>query len=119
MRFFQWLKSRFEMAPLNRVSAVNCHSNLIELKWSGGSTASIAIDDIRRVVIRTTDRGPFDDDVFFVIEATTGRFVIPQQAAVAGDLLSNLQELPGFDHEAVIESIGCVENREFLCWEKV
>ncbi len=95
------------MAPINRVAAVTCDDHTIEFRWTGGSTASVTWDEIQRVLIRTTDRGPFDDDVFFVVEASGKSFVIPQAAAGATQLLERLQQLPGFDNEAVINSMGC------------
>jgi len=118
MRLFRWIKSRFEMAPINRVSVVACDSTALQFQWARGSTTSIHWDDVQRVLIRTTDRGPFDDDVFFVVEASGENYVIPQQAAGAEQLLSRLQQLPGFDNEAVIESMGCTDNKDFLCWER-
>lgn len=118
MRLFRWIKSRFEMAPINRVSVVTCGSTTLQVQWARGSTASIHWDDVQRVVIRTTDRGPFDDDVFLVLETPGRSYVIPQAAAGAGDLLGRLQQLPGFDNEAVIESMGCTDNRDFPCWER-
>jgi hypothetical protein len=73
---------------------------------------------VQRVLIRTTDRGPFDDDVFFIVETSGKNYVIPQQALGAGQLLESFQQLPGFDNEAVIDSMGCTDNKDFLCWER-
>jgi len=118
MSLFRWFKSRFEMAPINRVSVVTCDSTTLQFQWARGTTASIHWDEVHRVVIRTTDRGPFDDDVFLVLEASGRSYVIPQQAVGADELLGRLQQLPGFDNEAVIESMGCTDNKDFLCWER-
>jgi hypothetical protein len=106
------------MAPINRVSVVMCDAATLQFRWTRGTTASIHWDDVQRVVIRTTDRGPFDDDVFLVLVTCSRSYVIPQQAAGAKELLSRLQQLPGFDNEAVIESMGCTDNRDFPCWER-
>jgi hypothetical protein len=118
MRFFRWLNSRFERAPVNRVAVVRCGDNVIDMDWPRGSRVSLSIDELRRVIICTTDGGPFDEDVFFVLEADESRYFIPQGAAGAAELLAFLQELPGFDNKAVIESMGCTDNREFVCWER-
>jgi len=32
--------------------------------------------------------------------------------------MQGLQNLPGFNNEAVIESMTCVENKRFVCWQK-
>jgi hypothetical protein len=118
MNFLRWIRSRFEMAPVNRVRAVNCEDEALEFRWALGSAAFAKWDDVQRVLIRTTDRGPFDDDVFLVMETSERRYVIPQTAVGAAQLLDRVQRLPGFDNEAVIESMGCTENSEFLCWER-
>ena len=75
MNILRWFKSKFEMAPLNRVAAVTCDDQCIKFRWARGSTASVTFDDIQRVLIRTTDQGPFDDDAFFVIETADSNFV--------------------------------------------
>jgi hypothetical protein len=119
MRILRWLKLRLPRVKFERVSAVRCCGAVIELKWPLRSNAEVAIEEIRRVTIQTTDEGPFDCDVFFVVETIAGRrCFIPQDLAGADDLLILLQKLPGFDNKAVIEAMACVEDRKFLCWEK-
>jgi hypothetical protein len=44
--------------------------------------------------------------------------VIPQAAPGASQLLERLQQLPGFNNQAVIDSMGCTDNKQFLCWER-
>jgi hypothetical protein len=76
-------------------------------------------EDLVRVEIVTTDRGPWDDDLFYVLTSREGRdLVVPSEAPQSAEVLVRLQRLPGFDNQAVIESAGCTENRRFLCWEK-
>lgn len=118
MRFLRWLKPR-EMAPINRVAAVTCDDQNINFRWAWGSTASVSLNEVQRILIRTTDQGPFDDDVFFVLETAGKNFVIPQAAPGASQLLEYFQQLPDFNNEAVIDSMGCTDNKEFLCWERV
>ena len=118
MRFLSWFKPR-EMAPINRVAVVTCDDQKINFRWAWGSTASLEMDEVRRVLIRTTDQGPFDDDVFFIVETTCKNFVIPQAVTGASQLLEHFQQLLGFNNEAVIDSMGCTDNKEFLCWERV
>lgn len=70
---------------------------------------------VREIRIRTTDEGPFLDDFFWVFVDLAG------EERVAPDLpglLEQLQGLPGFDNQAVIEASGCTEQREFLCWRR-
>jgi len=74
---------------------------------------------LQKVAIITTDKGPFECDFFWVLVGDGGgEFMIPQEAEGTGHLLARFQELPGFDHEAVIDASACTDNRTFLCWER-
>ena len=87
-------------------------------RWPGGSVDSIAWDDLLAVVIRTTDQGPMQEDVFLVLRSAGGDCVIPQSNEITDDLLVRFQRtLPGFDSMAVIQATGSTENATFVCWE--
>ncbi len=118
MGIMQWLRSRFNRTPRNLITEVRCENQVIELTWRDGTTNSVAVDDLYRVLIVTTDCGPYDDDVFFVIQTVDVGYIIPHGLAVDGELLECLQKLPDFDNEAVVRAMGSVENEEFLCWQK-
>jgi hypothetical protein len=84
-----------------------------------GLREHVAWGDIARISIVTTDRGPWLEDVFFVLDSRSGGgCVVPQDLAVRGGLLEALQSrLDGVNNAAVIEAMGCAENREFTIWE--
>ena len=67
--------------------------------------------------IRTTDQGPIRDDVFLVLRSRGGDCVISQTDETTDRLLEWLQTLPGFDNEAVLQAMACIENVTFVCWE--
>ena len=79
---------------------------------------SVPWSDIDRIVIHTTAQGPFDDDVFFVVETSTTSFWIPQPAPGVDTLLQRFQQWDGFQSAQVIEAMSCCENSEFVCWER-
>jgi len=118
MRLFQWFKDKFKHAPANRVTEVTFGDDAVELRWPRGPNETVRWSDVQRIVIRTTDRGPFDEDVFFVLEAAEDTFVIPQGADGVTELVERIQQLPGFNNEALIESMGCTDKKLFLCWER-
>lgn len=75
--------------------------------------------EIAEVRIRTTDRGPFTDDVFWEVATTDGGtvHVVPGSApgidgllAIAGTVLI------GFDHMAVVRALGSTANAVFRIW---
>jgi len=85
-----------------------------------GEVEILSWDDLHEVGIVTTDEGPLSEDVFFVLLAAdraTG-CVIPQFSEGSQELLSRLQELKGFDSEAVITAMSTTSNSKFVCWEK-
>ena len=63
----------------------------------------------------TTSRGPFEEDVFFVLTYTDGS----TKAVPLGegeDLLTELQQLPGFDYETFIEAMAVTEEGVSVLW---
>src|ERR1051326_8492778 len=113
-----WLAARFPNWPVNRVARVAADDAGLRFERVSGGHEQVPWDEVVRVLIRTTDKGPFDDDVFFVVETTRESLAIPQPARGCDEFLRALQQLPGFDNAAVIDAMGCAENREFLCWER-
>jgi hypothetical protein len=87
-------------------------------RWPDGTVASVAWDQLRSVEIRTTEAGPFAEDVFLVLHADDSDCVVPQEAEGFGGLLERLQRLPGFDHEAISAAMTCTDNATFPCWRR-
>jgi hypothetical protein len=85
-----------------------------------GVEEKIRWDELDEVSILTTDEGPFVDDVFFCLLASDGKSgcVVPQEAEGSQRLLERLQQLPGFDNEAVVKAMGTTTNAKFLCWKR-
>ena len=85
-----------------------------------GVEERIRWDELHEVGILTTDEGPIQEDVFFLLIASDGKSgcVVPQGAEGCGHLLKRLQKLPGFDNEAVIRAMGSTSNGKFLCWKR-
>jgi hypothetical protein len=82
------------------------------------SVERVAWQDLQSVEIVTTDDGPPATDAFWVLRGTTSSCVIPQGATGERQLVERLQELPGFDHEAVIEAFGKTANGRIVCWRR-
>lgn len=86
-----------------------------------GTTRSICWEDLARVTIRTTDEGPWVEDVFWLLEDAAGqvRVVYPGGAHGGQELLAAMQErLPGFDDRQVLEAMGSTGNAAFRVWER-
>ena len=90
------------------VSSNNPNGRIDTVEWK----------DLNSVEIVTTDKGPILPDVFWVLNGSGTKCVIPQGATGEMELLDRLQKLPGFQNEALIKAMESIENARFLCWEK-
>jgi len=118
MGLFEWLKSQF--APSSREPSFRLliDESGVKCERAGGLVEFVAWDDLQKVAIVTTDEGPFGEDVFFVLHGCEDGCVVPQSAPHSDALLERLQALPGFDNESVVQAMGCVDNHEFVCWDR-
>ena len=70
-----------------------------------------------QVALMTTSRGPFEEDVFFVLTYDGGsNNAVPLGEAT--ELLPRLQELPGFDNETFIGAMGVSEEGISRLWRR-
>jgi hypothetical protein len=84
----------------------------------GGLTESVLWEDLSAVFIETTDQGPFEPDLFWILVGEDSGCVVPIGAVGEEDLLNALQGLPGFDNEAVMAAMTSVTNQRFTCWKR-
>jgi hypothetical protein len=83
-----------------------------------GIRETLLWSELQEVSIITTDGGPYVDDMFWELRGTSNGCLVPSQAEGTKELLSKLQELPGFNNDAVIHAVGSVEHAKFLCWQR-
>lgn len=81
---------------------------------------SIAWSDLAEVSIVTTDEGPFQEDVYFLLsdDAKKKGCAVPQRADGSQLLFERLQTLPDFNNEAAISAMGSTANDRFVCWRR-
>jgi len=58
---------------------------------NGFCTKRFTLSDLQEVYIKTTDKGPFACDVFFILVTNKGRVKIPQDLPACNVLLNKLQ----------------------------
>jgi hypothetical protein len=83
-----------------------------------GKTETVRWDDLQEVGILTTDEGPAVDDVFWMLIGSEGGCAVPSEADGMTELLPRLQQLPGYDNQAVILAMGSTSNARFVCWRR-
>ena len=101
-----------------RVVTVAVGASGVCCTWPDGSREAIGWETLLAVEIVTSDAGPFVEDVFWMLRGTRGNCRVPQEADGSGALLDRLQQLPGFDNEAVIAAMSSTANASFACWQK-
>ena len=89
------------------------------VRWSDGHTSQIPWSEVIGVAIETNDRGPFEEDVLWVVATSGTAAVIMFANSTPGvvQLLPRLQALSGFDNEAMFNAMCCAENRVFILWD--
>ena len=83
-----------------------------------GGSERVRWEDLREVVIVTTDEGPFVDDVFWMLVGDHGGCAVPSESTGFEALMGRLQRLPGFDNDAVIRAMMSTDNASFVCWRR-
>ena len=99
------------------IQSVRVGSEELSLDYKNGDTENYFFKDLKRVSIITTDEGPMLDDVFWLMLFEEVIIMIPQGIPGENGLLERLQELPGFNNEAVIKAMQSTENNAFEVWE--
>lgn len=80
---------------------------------------SVSINEISRVLVRTTGDDPAKSDFYWEFSDFSGQVLtVPGDAANASALFDALTALPGADYEAVIKASGSTDVQEFLVWER-
>jgi hypothetical protein len=81
--------------------------------------AYVSLDDLVKLEIVTNDRGPAEDDVFWVLSHRNGEPIAIPASAKGSDLLFDaFAALKGVDFETAVRAMGSTENARFLIWEK-
>lgn len=101
------------------INAVTFDTECVTRTLPDGNVEIVRWDDLLEVNIITTDEGPYVDDVYWMLHGKDGRgCAVPSEADGMKELLSRLQELPGFDNEAVLKAMGSTNNAIFHCWKR-
>jgi hypothetical protein len=90
----------------------------VRRRLRGGKEESVIWDRLVEVRVVTTRSGPMSEDMYYVLcgEGDAG-CVVPSEMA-GPDLLPRLQRLPGFRHELMLQAATCIEDAQFVCWQR-
>jgi hypothetical protein len=115
MKLLSWLlRSKHSRPP----ASVSVDAEGVRYTPFRGQPTSIRWKELEEVAIETTDPGPYGEDFFAVLRAAAQTLRIPQEADGFEQMLSYLKELPGFNHDAVVEATRSTANATFPCWRR-
>ncbi len=83
-----------------------------------GKIETVRWEDLQEVGIVTTDGGPAQEDVYWMLVGSAGGCAVSGSAQGIKELLTRFQQLPGFDNETVIKAMGSTSNNRFICWKR-
>lgn len=105
--------------PISSPVQVSHDDKMIKVHDSTGAPVAIAWADIGNIAVLTTDAGPLDVDLFWIVTDRDGRqsLVVPMGADGEHELLQAMQaRLTGFDNMAVVEAMSSTTNGIFQIW---
>ncbi|MEM4989514.1 hypothetical protein V8G57_19160 [Collimonas sp. H4R21] len=112
------LGKRPESSIVPQLNVVEFNDEQVTRTTADGIRETLLWSELQEISIITTDGGPYVDDVFWELRGTSHGCLVPSEAEGIKELLSKLQELPGFNNEAVIQAMGSTDNARFLCWQR-
>ena len=92
----------------------------IRVTVAGRAVDSARWSALTKIVLLTTDKGPFQADVFWCLHSAAGVPVVvfPGGATGEKEILAAFQtRLAGFRDEEVIKAMGSTANASFVIWE--
>jgi hypothetical protein len=120
--FYKLFRHPHEALPQRRPTSpvrVTHDDKVITVDDGAGDVSSIAWADVGNVTVLTTDAGPFQIDLFWIVTDREGRrsMTIPMDATGEHALLKAMQvRLAGFDNMAVVEAMSSTDNGTFQIW---
>ncbi|OVE82087.1 hypothetical protein BVY03_02225 [bacterium K02(2017)] len=87
---------------------------------SNGEVNTLNWSELEGVQILTTDEGPIQEDIYFMLSSTSEKdgCIVPQSAEGTQQLIDKILLLPGFNLEKFTEAMGSTHNNLFTCWTK-
>ena len=83
-----------------------------------GITETVHWADVHTILLLTTDQGPFEPDIWFVLIGTQGKCVFPQGAPKSDEAYDHISQFEGFDFEVFIKAMSITHNEEHVLWKR-
>lgn len=113
---------RHEALPQRRVASpvrVSHDDKVITVDDGAGGITRLAWAELANVSVLTTDLGPFECDLFWLLTHRDGRHAVTVPMGAEGEhalLVAMQARLAGFDNMAVIEAMSSTGHGVFQIW---
>ena len=101
------------------IKRVKIDEQELKIIWPDDRQEVYKLKDLKKVAVITTDEGPFEPDVFWLMMFDIP-IMVPDDDWVPGshDIANIMLDLPNFNHELFIQAMISTENDAFEVWEK-
>jgi hypothetical protein len=107
------------MGSRSDTDSVNVNDEEIVRLRTDGVAERVRWDDLVQVNVRTTDCGPFLEDVYFeLVGRNNTGCLVPQESEQFNILLARFREWPGWNSDEFGKAMCCTENARFICWNR-
>jgi hypothetical protein len=76
-------------------------------------------DQLTEVIVRTSSRGSWQEHACFLLRTTDDDWhLVAFNDAIAGELISRLRTIPGFEDDRLLDLIGCPTEQSIVLWRR-
>ncbi|MDT7647250.1 MAG: hypothetical protein QOC75_4250 [Pseudonocardiales bacterium] len=76
-------------------------------------------DELTEVLVRTSSRGSWQENACFLLHTTDDDWhLVAFNDAIAGELISRLRMMPGFEDDRLLDLIGCPAEQFIVLWRR-
>ena len=109
---------RRRVFPESRI-LVELDDGVVRCTWPDKEPTEIDLANLARVAVATTDAGPYQCDVFWILEDIDGKnMTVPKGATGEDELVNYVLNLDGFDHMLMVMAMGSTSNKVYECWKR-
>ncbi len=101
------------------IQKVEIDNEKLTLFWANNKKEIFFLSDLRKVALITTNEGPFQPDIFWLLMFRIP-IMVPSDELIPGSLkiTDYILNLPNFNYDKYIAAISSTDNQGFELWEK-
>jgi hypothetical protein len=105
------------VAPLLR-SDYRLDGGTLVIKRPFRRAIPVKIAELDEIGVETTDKGPFIEDIFWILKQDKMRICIGDPHPIFQELMNQFQSMENFNWENFANAMSSHDNRYFLCWKR-